>query len=330
MSECKAIIKRTVFAITVLLTTSVLMMDSTAAEPHQIRTIRLVNSTYVFFEDIASFYGMRFKRDDKTLSLTSRYSELTFTMERRNAVMNDVVINLLFAPSEWKGNEVMSLQDFKLVLEPILRRKALPQDEIHRIVIDAGHGGKDTGARGSKHDEKDITLAIAFRLGRLLEARGFQVMMTRVADDTRSLSHRTTFATRSHADLFISLHINAAGNSRVSGIETFILTPENCPSTYDTSRRKSSSVGNAFDAENMLLAYEIQKRLTILAGSDDRGVKHANFKVLRETPCASALVELGFISNKPEEARMANPRYQHKLASGIALGIMEFAAALKK
>jgi N-acetylmuramoyl-L-alanine amidase len=251
-------------------------------------------------------------------------------MERRNAVLNDVVINLLFAPSEWKGNAVMSLHDFKLVLEPVLRRKALPRDEIRRIVIDAGHGGKDPGAQGSRHDEKDITLAVALRLGRLLKARGFQVLMTRVADDTRSLSHRTTFAARCQADLFISLHINAAGNARVTGIETFILTPENSPSTYGTSRRKSSSVGNAFDAENMLLAYEIQKRLRSLTGADDRGVKHANFKVLREAPCASALVELGFISNKSEEARMANPRYQHKLASGIALGVMEFAAALKK
>ena len=176
-----------------------------------------------------------------------------------------------------------------------------------KICIDPGHGGKDPGAIGlSGTYEKNIALAVAKKLAARLSP-ACQVVMTRT-DDRRlganqkaDLSARTTLANREQANLFVSIHCNSAASAEATGIETFALAP---------------------GGEGERLARSIQTELVRETKLADRGVKFANFAVLRKTAMPAVLVELGFISNPAEERLLRDPAWQEKAARAIAIGIM--------
>lgn len=176
-----------------------------------------------------------------------------------------------------------------------------------KICIDPGHGGKDPGAIGpSGTYEKNIALAVAKKLAARLSP-ACQVVMTRT-DDRRlganqkaDLDARTTIANQAQGNLFISIHCNSASNTKATGVETFALAP---------------------GGEGERLARSIQTELVRETKLADRGVKFANFAVLRKTAMPAVLVELGFISNPAEERLLRDPAWQEKAARAIATGIM--------
>jgi N-acetylmuramoyl-L-alanine amidase len=207
------------------------------------------------------------------------------------------------APSEDKG--------YRIAVD-VFRRVDGPDGEGPPLIcVDPGHGGEDSGALGvSGAKEKDINLAISLLLADDLRAAGLQVMMTRDDDSFPALHGRPLIANAAKASLFISVHNNAMGSSSdsdVGGTETYY---------WGTSAQSS--------AEGDLLAEAIQRNLLDAIGSVDRGVKSAQYVVLAETEMVAALVEVGFMDNAAEEAKLITAAYQQAAAQGITNGILEY------
>ena len=180
-----------------------------------------------------------------------------------------------------------------------------------RIIIDVGHGGKDTGAIGINNiQEKDVVLSIAneiLRLNNYLE-KPLDIYLTRYKDTLISLSDRTKLAKALNADLFMSLHCNHSDNPDARGIEV-----------YASRKQKEFSKASVF------IGYQIERALCEAIGYESRGVKFANFQVLVETVeySASILLELGFLSNKDEGSYISDKNNIEPIALSILLSIQK-------
>ena len=212
------------------------------------------------------------------------------------------------------------------------------------IVIDPGHGGDDTGAKSPDGlTEKELTLAIARRLARILESRGHAVRLTRDGDQSRALTDRTALANRLEAPVFVSLHANASTFSSVSGAETYYMSldgasDEAAAATADLENLAGGSPDERSPLDLILwdlaqaevlnesaeFALAVQGRLNARLGSRDRGVKQAPFVVLTGATMPAILVEVGFLSNTSEAQRLIQPDYQQQLAEAVAAGIEDF------
>ena len=179
-----------------------------------------------------------------------------------------------------------------------------------KICIDPGHGGRDPGAVGQGGlKEKDVVLKIALKLGRLLTKQNIDVDFTRTTDIALGntldddLNLRSNIANKIKADYFISIHCNSSSNPGARGIETYALAPGG-------------------HAEK--LARAVQRRLVIETGREDRGVKFANYAVLRKTNMPAILIEVCFISNFEEEIRLKDDAFLDRVANAIAGGVFDF------
>jgi N-acetylmuramoyl-L-alanine amidase len=213
--------------------------------------------------------------------------------------------------------------------------------KISTIVIDPGHGGKDPGAigRGGTR-EKDVVLAIAKELKRLVsEGLGIRVVLTRTGDYFVPLSERTAMANNERADLFISIHANAAlGRSRQGGFETYFHSLALTEDAKAVAKFENSVINlekgskepmdqaefilwdmahNAFMHESNELAILVQEGLDKKLRIDNRGVRQAHFYVLSGANMPSILVEVAFISNPREEHMLTSPDFQKKVAEGL-------------
>ncbi|WP_235620716.1 N-acetylmuramoyl-L-alanine amidase [Halothece sp. PCC 7418] len=171
------------------------------------------------------------------------------------------------------------------------------------VVLDPGHGGKDPGAVGiGGLQEKNVVLPISHHVRKTLERNGLQVKMTRWDDRFISLGGRTEMANRADADLFISIHANAISMSRpdVNGTETF------------------------YYANGRALAQAIQRSILSKINMRDRGVKKANFYVLRNSAMPAVLVEVGFVTGREDAPRLADPNFRQRMADAIADGILQY------
>lgn len=218
------------------------------------------------------------------------------------------------------------------------------------IVIDPGHGGYDTGAVGpSGVEEKDVNLSVARGLADILRERlGCTVLLTRSEDVYVGLEERTEFANRNNADIFISVHSNAALNRSVDGVETYFLSfdatdddalrlaaVENGPAHTggrlspeeggDISAILSDLMRTAAHHDSSRLAESVQSSLLSAAGNENRGVKQAPFMVLSGASMPAILVEVGFITNPAEEKRLSSKKSRLKTAASIADGVVDFA-----
>ncbi len=223
--------------------------------------------------------------------------------------------------------------------------------KVRRVVVDAGHGGRDTGAIGPRGArEKDLALAIAKKVAARLKALGFQVILTRKTDVFVPLDERTRIANEARADLFISIHCNAARRRRLQGIETWTLNVasdryaarlaafENAEADHTVSDLRLiladlATRANASDARD--LAVSVQSSLVRTLRSRvgpvrDHGVKQALFYVLLGTRMPSILVETGFISNPAEEARLKSGRFQAGTAEAVARGVKEYVESRRR
>ena len=221
---------------------------------------------------------------------------------------------------------------------------------VQRVFIDAGHGGRDPGTSHNKVVERVITLDIALRLGRLLEANGLDVVYSRRDDRAVGLSQRTVAAKRKECDLFVSIHVNANEDRSVQGFETYYL---DFASNQHAARvaalenaRSERRLGNmqSMLAEVMLsarvdesrrLASDIQ-RLSLFRlkrrGYEVRnnGTKSAPFHVLLGANMPAVLVEVGYCTHGQEAKRLLDAKYRHALAEGLAEGILAYRDRLSK
>ncbi len=175
------------------------------------------------------------------------------------------------------------------------------------VVIDPGHGGPDPGAIGRGGiREKDVVLDISLRLTEILERQGVQVVLTRANDRDLLLEPRIQLANRIDADLFVSVHVNAISLSRpdVNGIETY------------HSRRASR--------QSRVLAGVLHRSILAAVGGPDRGVRAADFVVIRMADMPAVLLELGFVTGAADAPRLADPQHRTVLAAAVARGILEY------
>lgn len=179
------------------------------------------------------------------------------------------------------------------------------------VVIDPGHGGYDSGSIGIMGSiEKDTTLSISLKLGNILKNKGFNVVYTRESDkvtwpsdNKEDLAARAAIANDASADLFISLHLNNFKMEEVKGTETY----------YNKTSKESKEIAEL-----------IQNQIVNNVKFKDRGAQPGDYSVLRKVTAPAALIELGYISNKSEEALLNNIGYQNKISVAIATAIYEY------
>ena len=195
-------------------------------------------------------------------------------------------------------------------------------DVLNKIVyLDAGHGGYDPGASYFGISEKSLTLAIQSRVKAKLESEGYQVVTTRTSDTYVDLTDRSRAANASESDIFVSIHINASGSSAAQGIETYYYQPyAEYPSRINATYHANPTRLSMSDT----LANAIQSSLINATGAQNQGVKRQTFAVLRETTAPAVLLELGFLSNPQEAARLNTAAYQETLANAIVAGIKSY------
>lgn len=220
-------------------------------------------------------------------------------------------------------------------------KKIVANDKI--IVIDPGHGGKDSGAIGSRRKyEKNAVLQIALRTGKILQKRGYKIYYTRSRDTFIRLRSRTQYANKKGADLFLSIHANASSKKLLHGVETFFLSPdrsnrskgvaalENKSDIKDMDYFSKQTFLNVFNREKIIsankLALDVQQGMLNRLKSKyssirDGGVREAPFWVLVGAQMPAILIETGYITHATERTRLFNSHYQDLLAKGIADGI---------
>jgi len=222
--------------------------------------------------------------------------------------------------------------------------------KIGRIVVDAGHGGHDTGTIGPGGlQEKDLVLDVALRLGRLLQTRmGAEVVYTRDDDTFVPLETRTAIANQQQGDLFISIHANSSEDASARGVETYYLNFTTSADALEVAARENAvseaSINELQDLvkkialkekvqESREFATDVQHALwTSLVVRDrtlrDRGVKKAPFIVLIGANMPSILAEIAFVSNPGDERRLQTPEYRQKIAEALYKGIARYASGL--
>ncbi|CAK7023179.1 N-acetylmuramoyl-L-alanine amidase [Tissierella sp.] len=169
-----------------------------------------------------------------------------------------------------------------------------------KVFLDAGHGGKDPGALGNSLREKDINLSVALKVGEILKRYNIDVLYSRTTDIFIELSERATMANKANADIFISIHCNADESVNAKGVETY---------SYPSSSKGTTLAKYIQDSI-------LQNKVYTL----DRGIKIANFAVLRQSIMPSALIELGFITNI-EDCKILRSK-QDELALAISKGVL--------
>lgn len=269
----------------------------------------------------------RWAEPGKLLSVKSRLNELIFEVDKREVKLNG--LRLFMGDAATPGNKTLNISaiDRDRFLLPILAPQKLPPLRPLRVIaLDPGHGGRDRGTRSDafKLDEKDLTLDVARRLKPMLEARGFTVFLTRTTDDYIPLAERPKLAASAGADLFVSIHFNAAG-ATVRGIETYILTPQHQRSTGSDELTAADSVhapGNAHDGWNAHLGYVMHRQMVRDLAVPDRGLKHARFVVLRDlASCPGVLIECGYLSHKDEAQLINNSAHRERIAASVSSAI---------
>jgi N-acetylmuramoyl-L-alanine amidase len=291
---------------------------------------------YVTLRNLAAHYGLqRETLPGGALRLSNPYHHLEFVPNSRKAIVDGITV-WMNAPvvQVWRTWGITEA-DAALVVDPFLRPdRHLAGKGSRLVMLDPGHGGHDRGAVGARSsEEKRLVLDIAQRARVHLVHDGFKVAMTRDNDRFIDLSERSRMAAERGADVFVSIHLNSAGNANARGSETYVLTAPGFPSTVEGKTGNPKSIaylGNGFDGSNFLLGYHIQKSLVRSLMVPDRGVRHARFVVLREAPCPAVLVECGFLTDPDEEANLLSESYREKIAVAIAQGIRAYATEVTR
>ncbi len=222
--------------------------------------------------------------------------------------------------------------------------------KIGRIVIDAGHGGHDSGTLGVDGiEEKDVVLDVALRLGKLLHERlGAEIIYTRSDDTFIPLETRTAIANKAQADLFLSVHANSSADESARGVETYYLNFTSDASALDVAARENAVSGQSIHqlsdlvkkitlkdkiAESREFATDVEGSLYagLTRGNDglkDRGVKKAPFVVLIGANMPSILAEISFVTNPKDASQLREPEYRERVAESLYAGVAKYESGL--
>ncbi len=245
-----------------------------------------------------------------------------------------------------------------LLLTASFDTAGIKQYRIKKVVIDAGHGGKDPGTHGIVAKEKDIVLDIALQLGRIIKEniKDVEVIYTRKTDQFIPLEERAEIANRNNADVFISIHANALSVKSVHGTETYVMGTNKREGNFEIAKRENSVIlmeenyeeryegfdplspeshilfslyQNAYIHNSLMLADKIENQFKKRVGRRSRGVKQDGFWVLWRTSMPSVLVEVGYLTNATEEKYLYSKMGRVYIASGIYRAFREYKAEIE-
>lgn len=221
---------------------------------------------------------------------------------------------------------------------------------VSRIVLDAGHGGHDPGARSNGIEEAELVLDVTLRLRELLDKQpGIEVTLTRSTDQFIPLEERTAIANRNGADLFLSIHANASRNPKARGVETYFLNFASNPEAEAVAARENSASGKTMHSlpeivraialnnkidESRDFADMVQKSMVHRLGTRnkllrDLGVKQAPFVVLIGAGMPSVLAEISFVTNKQDSLLLKTPAYRQQIAESLFDAVVRYQRSLK-
>ena len=228
---------------------------------------------------------------------------------------------------------------------------------LRTVVLDAGHGGKDRGCAGAQAREADVALDIILELGRQMKAEmpDVKIIYTRKTDVFIELDERAAIANRNHADLFISVHCNAAGSSSY-GTEVWTMGPHKTEANLSVAKRENAVIlqendykqryggfdprspqshilfslfQSAYMTNSIRFAQRVDRQFRTKVGRSSRGVKQAGFLVLWKSAMPSVLIESGFLTNRNEEKYLVQKENQKALAAGILRAFKEYKRELE-
>ena len=254
---------------------------------------------------------------------------------------------------------ILQFLTFLFILIFSLKLSAQTGNGFDKIVLDAGHGGYDKGAIGKNSFEKDLTLAITLKAGKLIEDSlpGIRVIYTRKNDVFVELHKRAAIANESKADLFISVHCNSNTSPKPFGAETYVMGLHKTSENLEVAKTENAAILmeenylNQYDGfdpnldedyitlnmfqsahieQSLELSQIVQNKMMKVAGMYDRGVKQAGFVVLYLTTMPGILIEAGFISNPVEEKFLLDPVNQDKIALAILEAVKNYKLSLEK
>lgn len=290
---------------------------------------------YIGVNDIADDLGLSlsWSEPDQSARLTGEWVTLDFKAASRIVELNGIKIYLGDGVLLSRSKLYLSSDDWKYSLQPILMPRIFPNPPgYRRVVIDAGHGGRDPGGQnlGLGMDEKEFALILSNLIGARLQEEGFEVRYTRKDDTFIPLRDRSAIANQLKGDIFLSIHFNAA-RPEVRGVETFIFPlsgdPSSSRSTVEPADRMRYAA-NSNDPWNALLGYYLQSEIAGRTGLPDRGLKRARFSVLEDLASPGALLELGFITNNSTARLLQSQPYRERLADAVVNGVRRYRQTL--
>lgn len=304
--------------------------------------IELVN-----LETAAARLGLKLSADatGRKLTLTGRGRKAELEVDSREVEIDGLRVFLGTSIRAGRGEFYVSETDYVGCLLPILQPALMTRPPAVKVVaIDAGHGGTDNGMENQalKLKEKVLTLDVAQRLRRLLEARGYRVVLTRKDDAAlhpekiKDFELRADVANRAGADLFVSIHFNSLfPDTKTGGTEIYTFTRAGQRSDrswgfgQDDDAETTPSPVNRFDQGSALLAQSVHRAVIDELKTLDRGHKTMHSAVLRGLKCPAVLVESVFLSNEREARLAGTPAYRQQIAAALAAGIENYAQTVE-
>jgi len=303
-----------------------------------------------FLSEVCERHRVAWQLDEVTQAVTLRRG----TKEARLLVGSDIALIghdriQLRAPLTTFGAAIIVPYDFKeKVIDRLLTVAPVAKGRKFKVVLDAGHGGKDPGAIGrSGIFEKKIVLDITKRLKKSLKKRGIEVLLTRSQDKFITLAKRTEIASQANADLFVSIHANTEPSRRVRGVEVYSAKDLGYKEKREDQRLKNlkimaaksgvnrkSAMAAAIVGDMMYhhkrlkssrLASDVARKLSRDLKTSNRGARRSGFFVVRNTLMPAILVEVGFLTHYREEKMLKSSSYCQKIANSLADSILQYA-----
>lgn len=313
--------------------TAILVLAFAASAAAQWNVALHEGRRYVPIGDVSNFYRLNPPQiDGGAFTLTGQGRTIRGKAGTREIWINNVKYILCFDIVAKAGSLLISAMDVTKIIEPVMRPgKIQNATAVRTVILDAGHGGHDSGARGPLGSEKDVTLDVVLRAKRLLEQNGYNVRLTRMTDVFIPLEKRPAMANKYPNAIFVSVHFNKSNTRGGTGIETYALAPRGVPSMDEENLRYSDFKpypGHARDAENIALATAMHSSLLRHLRLYDRGIKRARFVVIRDATIPGVLLEGGFMDNPVDARQIASGAYRDAFARAILEGVNRYRSAV--
>lgn len=333
---------RTAFILAIILCVISCSAMRTYGQAFKWDAVKLNGNNYVSLRSVKAFYGFQKISFKGSIVLENKGVKLELRSGSQQCRMNGLLFILSHPIKPYNGKYLISRTDLVKLIDPVMRPSYIGNAKVfNTVIIDAGHGGSDSGAVGHLGLEKTYALKVARLVRDMLQKKGYRVVMTRDSDVFISLPNRVRIANKykNMGAIFISIHFNSA-NARANGIETFTVSPVGVPHLGRGVRDRDFKMvpGNIMDSASIALATAVHGRSLLYLNNPkgnnfrmaDRGIKRARFNVLTGIQIPAVLFEGGFLSNRTEAAKIHSPVYQTTMATALVRAVDVYRASITR